>query len=380
MSMTKTTRINKTKLFEVLGYAPHPGQLLVHNSTAPRRILACGVRWGKTLCAAMEGLAAALQPCERSVGWLAAPTYELADRAFKEIEIRVLRHQQHRVLEHRPSEHALVLRNLGGGKSEIRTKSADNPVSLLGEGLDWLVVDEAARLKADIWRAHLSQRLIDRNGWALLLSTPRGCDWFYRLYRKGQNGVAGFESWTSPSWGNPNLNRAVIELERGSLSHDDYSQEYLAQFVGESLEPCDSCGGPSTAASGLFVQVGDFELPTCVDCGLPIDERGRTLVYRARNGAPYFKLIKLQGTPPGRFVLPPVGAHLSRLEQLRQDGADSASSAINSGEPPKDPGAPPPGFRELRPWVEPRDIRSTGRIDGSDVRDAPDAQALGEHR
>lgn len=27
-----------------------------------RRVVACGVRWGKTLCAAMEGLAAAMEP------------------------------------------------------------------------------------------------------------------------------------------------------------------------------------------------------------------------------------------------------------------------------------------------------------------------------
>ena len=37
-----------------MGYQPHPGQAEIHRSTAPRRIVACGVRWGKTLCAAME--------------------------------------------------------------------------------------------------------------------------------------------------------------------------------------------------------------------------------------------------------------------------------------------------------------------------------------
>ncbi len=67
-------RVNKTALFEHLGYRPHPGQLEIHLSNAPRRIVACGVRWGKTLASAMEGVAAALQPCERSTGWICAPT------------------------------------------------------------------------------------------------------------------------------------------------------------------------------------------------------------------------------------------------------------------------------------------------------------------
>ena len=73
--------LNKRALFADLMYEPHPGQLEIHDSTAPRRIVACGVRWGKTLCAAMEGLAAAMQPAERSVGWVVAPTYDLADPA-----------------------------------------------------------------------------------------------------------------------------------------------------------------------------------------------------------------------------------------------------------------------------------------------------------
>jgi site-specific recombinase XerC len=62
--------ISKRRLFQMLGYTPHPGQVPIHRSTASRRIVACGVRWGKTKCAAMEGLAAALMPRNRSFGWV----------------------------------------------------------------------------------------------------------------------------------------------------------------------------------------------------------------------------------------------------------------------------------------------------------------------
>ena len=41
-------RLNKPALFQQLGYEPHAGQLAVHRSKAKRRVLACGVRWGKT--------------------------------------------------------------------------------------------------------------------------------------------------------------------------------------------------------------------------------------------------------------------------------------------------------------------------------------------
>src|SRR5207253_1062165 len=152
----------------------------------PRRVVACGVRWGKTWAAAMEALAAAMQPSERSIGWVVAPTYDLCERVFGQIVVVVASHLRHRIVSLKEHERRLVLRNMGGGLSEIRGKSADNPVSLLGEGLDYVIVDEASRLKPLIWESHLSQRLIDKQGWALLISTPRGRGWLYDLWLRGR--------------------------------------------------------------------------------------------------------------------------------------------------------------------------------------------------
>jgi len=162
---------------------------------------------GKTLCAAMEGVAAAMAPARRSYGWVVAPTYDLCDKVFREIVMVAAEHLRHRILSLKENERKLLLRNMAGGISEIRGKSADNPVSLLGEGLDWVVVDEAARLKPTIWEGHLSQRLIDRDGWALLISTPRGKGWFYSLYQRGQGDDPTYASWNWPSWANPHLER-----------------------------------------------------------------------------------------------------------------------------------------------------------------------------
>lgn len=224
--------LNREALFDDLGYTPHEGQWEVHRSLAPRRVLACGVRWGKTRCAAMEGLAAALEPNERSTGWVVAPTYDLADKVFRELVILTAEHLRHRIVTLKEHERKLVLRNLGGGVSEIRGKTADNPVSLLGEGLDWLIVDEAARMKPAIWESHLTQRLIDKRGWALLISTPRGKGWFYEVWRRGHDeSDAAYASWNSPSWQNPHLDRALIEGERGRLPERVYRQEYGGEFI-----------------------------------------------------------------------------------------------------------------------------------------------------
>jgi hypothetical protein len=179
----------------------------------------------------MEGLAAAMQPAERSIGWVVAPTYDLAERVFNEIVVATASHLRHRVVSLKDREHRLVLRNMGGGLSEIRGKSADNPVSLLGEGLDWTIVDEAARLKPAIWQSHLSQRLIDKQGWGLLISTPKGKGWFHDVFQRGQGRDAGYESWNCPSWTNPRLDAGAIEAERARLPERVFRQEFGGEFL-----------------------------------------------------------------------------------------------------------------------------------------------------
>jgi len=247
-----TQTLNKSALFRDLGYKPHPGQHEVHKSTASRRIVGCGVRWGKTLCAAMEGLAAAMQPTDRSIGWIVGPTYDLADKVYREIVLIAAQHIRHRIVTLKENEKRLVLRNMAGGLSEIRGKSADNPVSLLGEGLDWVIIDEASRLKPSIWEGHLTQRLLDKNGWALLISTPRGKGWFYDMYRRGQGKDPELQSWNYPSRTNPYLDASLIDAERDRLPSRVFAQEYEAQFVE----------GSGAVFHGVReCAVGDFEEP-----------------------------------------------------------------------------------------------------------------------
>lgn len=224
-------RLNKNAFFRDLGYEPHAGQKEIHDSHASRRVVACGVRWGKTLCAAMEGLAAAMEPKERSFGWVVAPTYDLCEKVFREIVRIVGDRLKHRLISIRENDRRILLRNMAGGISEIRGKSADNPVSLLGEGLDWVIADEAARLKPLVWESHLSQRLIDKRGWALLISTPKGKGWFYELFRRGQSDDEHYASWNSPSWENPILDRDLIEDERSRLPERVFRQEYCGEFL-----------------------------------------------------------------------------------------------------------------------------------------------------
>ena len=225
--------IDRPRFWQYIGYKPHEGQAQVHASAAPRRAMACGVRMGKTICAAMEGVVSALEPVDRSVGWVVAPNYELSARVLREL-VHVFRTKfPQRIRQYAASERKLIVTNMQGGTCEIRGKSADNPVSLLGEGLDWLIVDEAARLKAEIWQKYLSQRLVDKRGWAMLISSPRGKGWFYDEWRAGQPQwkKPGHDSWNLPTWANPRVPRAWIEEQRSMIPDAVWRQEYGAEFI-----------------------------------------------------------------------------------------------------------------------------------------------------
>ena len=243
----------------------------------------------------MEAAAALLQPREECLGWTVAPTLDLARLVFERTAVLLLKKFKHRVKSYSQREQRIVVVNLGGGLSVLEGKTADHPTSLLGESLDFVIVDEAARMRENVWTEHLSQRLIDRRGWALFLSTPRGRDFFWKLFRRGQKGRdKDFESWSSPSWENPLLDRTLIDEERARLSGEAFAAQYEGLFTGQDPDPCDVCHGPSRDVPGVFLLRDREELGRCVECGQATDASGRTIVKRHSNGSASVMIMELR--------------------------------------------------------------------------------------
>jgi hypothetical protein len=242
----------------------------------------------------MEIVVALLEPAETARGWIVAPSRDLVDRSFERVHLAFRERLAHRIVELDERQQRLVVRNLGGGLSELRGKSAQDAVSLLGESLDFLVIDEAARLPASVWQSHLAARLVDRRGWALLVSTPNGPNWFMRLFRRGQRGRdASFESWRSPSWANPLLDAETIEEERRRLPTAAFQEQFAAEFLDAAPEPCDACGGPSPELARAVVVVSDKPLGICPECAQLVDPAGRTLMRLWEDGKARAKFVLL---------------------------------------------------------------------------------------
>src|SRR3989304_2040646 len=112
---------------------PHPGQFAVHKHPARFTVLAAGRRWGKTRLGVNECLTIA---AAGGRAWWVAPSYKTS-----EVGWRPLRRMGAKLdAEVRRVDRQIILPNGG----EVSVRSADDPNSLRGEGLDFVVMDECA--------------------------------------------------------------------------------------------------------------------------------------------------------------------------------------------------------------------------------------------
>lgn len=226
-------KFNKYKFFQEIKYTPHPGQKQFHDSKARFRIMTCGRRWGKSLSAAMECIASMIEK-PNQLGWVVAPTYELSEKIFREVYWAMHRHLKSWIEKSSLSRGDMIIKLING--STLIAKSADNPASLIGEGLDFLIMDEASRIKSMVWFEALRPTLTDKQGWAVFISTPRGKNWFYEMFQCGANDEVGYDSWSFTSYTNPHLKKSEIDLAAEKIPKMTFRQEYLAEF----LESADS--------------------------------------------------------------------------------------------------------------------------------------------
>lgn len=111
-------------------------------------------------------------------------------------------------------------------------KGSDKFDSLRGRGLTFCVIDEAAFCHEDVWKKAIRPALSDKQGRAMLISSPNGHNWFKEQYdRCSTSAYQAWKTWRFPSRLNPLLTDEDIEAAKIELSEMDFRQEYLAEFV-----------------------------------------------------------------------------------------------------------------------------------------------------
>ncbi|KAF0134052.1 MAG: hypothetical protein FD145_906 [Candidatus Saganbacteria bacterium] len=205
-------------------YSPHHYQALFHGCPVRHRALIAGVRGGKTVAGANEAIRLSLSK-PRQFGWIIAPTYPMLtvarDELFKWLPKEVVK-------SHNKTEKRLTLIN----GTTIEFKSADDPDSLRGRGLNFAWIDEGAYISENAWRV-IYTRLADRQGRAFITTTPKGKNWIFDFFKKAEKFPDEYAAIFFKSVDNPYFPPEEIDKAKAELPSLYFNQEYCADFIDE---------------------------------------------------------------------------------------------------------------------------------------------------
>jgi hypothetical protein len=202
----------------------HPTQRLVKSEAARFNVLCAGRRWGKNILLRDVLVEPALAGFP--VAWM-APTYKMLSEDWRGIRSMLASVTK----EKHEDEHRLEL--ITGGVVDMW--SLDQPDAARGRKYKRVGINEAAQIAGlqDAWEQVVRPTLTDYIGDAWFTSTPRGQNFFWRLWQRGQDrlGFPEWKSWVYPTSTNPYISPDEIEAARNELPARVFEQEYLADFI-----------------------------------------------------------------------------------------------------------------------------------------------------
>lgn len=207
----------------------HPAQQDIRNNSRRYNVCCLGRRTGKTVLGLDTLIVADRGALDGfPVGWF-APSYKYLDEVF-----RAAKHMLASIIKRVDSQqHRIEL--ITGGCIDFWSMDNDDPAR--GRKYSIVVIDEAAMIRRleTVWNLAIRPTLIDYAGSAWFLSTPKGVNDFYTLYKRGLQGSETYDpdwiSWQMPSTVNPHLDPAELETARVESPELVFRQEYLAEFV-----------------------------------------------------------------------------------------------------------------------------------------------------
>jgi len=127
----------------------------------------------------------------------------------------------------RPTMHII---NLTNGSRIYCLPTGMSGYGIRGYTVDLLIADEAAFISEDVWQA-VTPMLASTGGNIVLISTPFGkAGYFYSCFTN-----PAYKSFHISSEDCPRIDKAFLKLEKERMTHVEYSQEYLGEFVDELM-------------------------------------------------------------------------------------------------------------------------------------------------
>lgn len=279
----------------------HPKQMEVFMSRHRFRVVVAGRRWGKTQLAKIAILKYAKAP--NRLIWYVAPSYRMAKQImWPELLLSTPRQWIKKI-----NETTMSLTLVNGTRIEL--KGADNPDSLRGVGIHFLVMDEVQDIDSDAWFKVLRPTLVSTMGHAMFIGTPKSYNFLYELYVLGQDkknqDTYRWKSWQFPTITSPFIPADEIEAARSDMDEKSFRQEFEASF--------ETMSGRVYYPFDRNVHVGEFKfnpaLPIWVGQDFNIDPMSSCVAQPQDNGDVLIvNEINLRGSNTEETV--------NRLEQL----------------------------------------------------------------
>jgi hypothetical protein len=234
----------KDKWFEETGYRPHAGQQLAHYDNTRHRVLSNGRRWGKSMFGGKEIETMAFVRNWRGEpmrGWIIGPEYTDAEKefriiydTFKKLGIDTI---SSKFLNNIENGNMHIATNWG---FDLQCRSARHPESLVGEGLDFVLLAEAGRHRRRTFTEYVRPALSDKRGISIMSGVPEDASenaLLYWGYHKGQDpNQHQWKSWRLPSWTNTAVfpggrtDPEILEAE-DDLTEDEFRRQYGGEFI-----------------------------------------------------------------------------------------------------------------------------------------------------
>jgi len=206
-----------------------PWQQEVYSDPTRFKVVAAGRRTGKSRLAAWMLIINALQADKGQVFYV-APTQGQA----RDIMWQTLLELGNPVIS---GSHINNLQIKLVNGATISLKGADRPETMRGVSLKFLVMDEYADMKPEVWEQILRPALADQKGSAMFIGTPMGRNHFYELYKMAELGDdETYKGWHFTSYDNPILDPDEIDVAKKSMSSYAFRQEFMASFEARGSE------------------------------------------------------------------------------------------------------------------------------------------------
>lgn len=157
-------------------------------------------------------------------GAFVAPYFSQA----KDVAWSILKHYSQMLWAGEPNETELRVDFVNGAR--IRLYGADNPDRLRGLGFDGIVCDEFADWRSGVWDEVVRPTLLDRQGFATFIGTPKGKNEFWETYQRAITLPAEWYSCLLLGSRTGLVPEAELKAMKASMSEDAYAQEIECSF------------------------------------------------------------------------------------------------------------------------------------------------------